>query len=505
MRLLLIEDEAELALLLVRYLGRSGVEVTHVSDGTVGVDAFLAASRTAQPFDVVLTDGLLPGKNGFQVAQAIRASPAGSRVGLALFSAAFRGARAQADAAQAGFDAYFAKPFVLTDLRDGLLKLAARSGAPASKAATAPGGRSPVGPTAPQPFTESRRKSGLVVPPVTVVSGLASTAQALLSASRARFDGVIELHAEAASVLVAFLGGVVVGVTDTVPEHALGTWLKNQGRLSEAQATALDARLTSTNERVAEALLALGFVTGPEALAMMESQAKSRLRRALLFQGEARATPGIDGATRIAVGAIDLVEQILAVAVDPLHRVAAAAFVDTHGALLAERTVDFDSGLVAFARLRPQSLLPPTLMATSSTVKSLGTPDPLEIHAMWVAGLVSVGSGPRPTLSLPKALTSQGGGRVVNTATVDRVVALLLRARGSHLYRLVDLLPNAATAEMLRRLTALNAEVGRDALKNEALGPAMPAARELWTILEEGIFVFSNERRRHSYDEDLLG
>ena len=68
----------------------------------------------------------------------------------------------------------------------------------------------------------------------------------------------------------------------------------------------------------------------------------------------------------------------------------------------------------------------------------------------------------------------------------------------------MDLLPNAATAEVLRRLTALNAEVGRDALKNEALGPAMPAARELWTILEEGIFVFSNERRRRSYDEDLL-
>ncbi len=502
MRLLLIEDDSELALLLVRYLGRSGVEVTHVSDGTVGVDAFLAASRTANPFEVVLTDGLVPGKNGFQVAQAIRASPAGSKVGLALFSAAFRGARAQADAAQAGFDAYFAKPFVLTDLRDGLLKLGARSGA----ASLAPEPKhAPSVSTAPQQFTEPGRKPGLVVPPVTVVSGLASTAQALLSASRARFDGVIELHAEAASVLVAFLGGVVVGVTDTVPEHALGTWLKNQGRLSEAQAKALDARLTSTNERVAEALLALGFVTGPEALAMMESQAKSRLRRALLVQGEARATPGIDGARQIAVGAIDLVEQVLTAAMDQMHRVAAAAFVEAHGSDVAERTVDFDSGLVAFARVRPQSLLPPTLMAASSSVKSLGTPDPLEIHAMWVAGLVHVGAGQRAKLSLPKALTSQGGGRVVNTATVDRVVALLLRARGSHLYRLVDLLPNAATAEMLRRLTALNAEVGRDALKNEALGPAMPAARELWTILEEGIFVFSNERRRHSYDEDLLG
>jgi len=500
-RLLLIEDEAELALLLVRYLGRYGVEVTHVSDGTVGVDAFLAASKTDHPFDVVLTDGLLPGKNGFQVAQAIRASTAGSRVGLALFSAAFRGARAQADAAQAGFDAYFAKPFVLTDLRDGLLKLAARASSPSSSSSSRPS----VAPSEPQPFTEARRKSALVVPPVTVVTGLKSTAQALLDASRARFDGVIELHGEASNVVVAFLGGVVVGVTDTLPEHALGTWLKNQGRLSAAQATALDARLTSTNERVAEALLALGFVTGPEALAMMESQAKSRLRRALLLHGEARATLGIDGARRIAVGAIDLVEQILAASLDPMHRVAAAVFVDTHGRNLAERSVDFDSGLVAFARLRPQSLLPPTLLAGAASVMSLGTPDPLEIHALWVAGLVLVGRGKGPTLALPKALASQGGGRVVNTATVDRVVGLVLRARGSHLYRLVDVLPNAATAEVLRRLTALNTEVGREALKNEALGPAMPAARELWTTLEEGIFVFSDERRRRSYDEDLLG
>ena len=502
-RMLLIEDDPDIASLLVRYLGRSGIEVTHLSDGNSGVAAFLVAARSQAPFDVVLTDGLLPGRNGFQVAQAIRASPGGSRVGLAMFSGAFRGTRAQADAAHAGFDAYYAKPFVLTDLRDGLMALATRtSGKSWSSTTPSPG---PTSSTPAAHMVESRRSPGLVVPAVQQVDGVPSTARVLLEASRARFDGVIELRAGEATTQVAYLGGVVVGVTDTMPEHALGPWLIAQGRISPAQGAALDARVAATNERVGEALVSLGFVSGPEALSMMEAQARNRLRRALVVQGEARATEGIEAARRHAIGSIDVVEQVLAVALAGDCRDAAAAFVEAHGQDLVQRTVDFDSGLVAFARLRPQSLLPPALMAAPSTVRSLSVPDPLEMYAIWVAGLVHVGaSAPDAVRALPRAMASQGRGRVVNSATIDRVVSLVLRARGSHVYQLVDLPTGAPRADVLRCLTALNHSVGREALKSEVLGPAMPVARELWTMIEEGLFVFADERRRRVYDEDLL-
>ena len=502
MRLLLIEDDPDIALLLVRYLGRSGIEVTHLSDGNSGVAAFLVAARSAAPFDVVLTDGLLPGRNGFQVAQAIRSSPGGSRIGLVMLSGAFRGTRAQADAANAGFDAYYAKPFVLTDLRDGLLALATRT---SGKPWPSPG---PTVSSTPAPAAQTvaaRRSPGLVVPAVQRVDGLVSTAWVLLEASRARFDGVLELRAADGATQVAYLGGVVVGVTDTMPEHALAPWLIGQGRLSPAQGVALKARVAATNERVAEALVSLGFVSGPEALSMMEAQAKSRLRSCLPVHGEARATEGIEAARRHAIGSIDVVEQVLAVALAGDCRGAAEAFVEAHGQDLVQRTVDFDSGLVAFARLRPQSLLPPTLLAAQSTVTSLSLPDPLEIFALWVAGLVQVGpAAPAAGPALPRAMASQGSGRVVNSAVVDRVVSLVLRARGAHTYHLVDLPTRAPSAEVLQRLTELNQSVGRDALKSEALGPAMPVARELWTMIEEGLYVFADERRRRVYDEDLL-
>jgi CheY-like chemotaxis protein len=465
----------------------------------------LVAARSQAPFDVVLTDGLLPGRNGFQVAQAIRASPGGSRVGLAMFSGAFRGTRAQADAAHAGFDAYYAKPFVLTDLRDGLLALAART---SGKSWPLPGPSPGTASSTPAPAAqtvEARRSPGLVVPAVQRVDGVASTARVLLEASRARFDGVIELRAGDATTQVAYLGGVVVGVTDTMPEHALGAWLIGQGRISPAQGAALDARVAATNERVGEALVSLGFVSGPEALSMMEAQARNRLRRALVVQGEARATEGIEAARRHAIGSIDVVEQVLAVALAGDCREAAAAFVEAHGQDLVQRTVDFDSGIVAFARLRPQSLLPPALMAATSTVRLLSVPDPLEMYAIWVAGLVHVGaSAPDAVRALPRAMASQGRGRVVNSATIDRVVSLVLRARGGHVYQLVDLPTGAPRADVLRCLTALNHSVGREALKSEVLGPAMPVARELWTMIEEGLFVFADERRRRVYDEDLL-
>ncbi|HEX4621224.1 MAG TPA: response regulator transcription factor [Myxococcaceae bacterium] len=64
---LFIEDDVRLARLTAEYLGGHGVRVTHVADGTRGLEE---AQRG--PFDVVLLDVMLPGKSGLDVCRELR-------------------------------------------------------------------------------------------------------------------------------------------------------------------------------------------------------------------------------------------------------------------------------------------------------------------------------------------------------------------------------------------------------------------------------------------------
>ena len=66
-RLLLVEDDAELAQRVLAYLRKQGFEVEHVADGLQAI----ARIRQAPPALVIL-DGMLPGADGFDVLRQIR-------------------------------------------------------------------------------------------------------------------------------------------------------------------------------------------------------------------------------------------------------------------------------------------------------------------------------------------------------------------------------------------------------------------------------------------------
>jgi DNA-binding response OmpR family regulator len=68
-RVLLVDDDRDLARLLTDYLGNHDVSLTHVEDGPRGLDAL-----GKNDFDVVLLDVMLPGIDGFEVCRRIRAS-----------------------------------------------------------------------------------------------------------------------------------------------------------------------------------------------------------------------------------------------------------------------------------------------------------------------------------------------------------------------------------------------------------------------------------------------
>jgi DNA-binding response OmpR family regulator len=70
MRALLVDDDHELARLLRDYLGPHGVSLDHVEEGAGALERL---ASTADPYDMVLLDVMLPGMDGFEVCRRIRA------------------------------------------------------------------------------------------------------------------------------------------------------------------------------------------------------------------------------------------------------------------------------------------------------------------------------------------------------------------------------------------------------------------------------------------------
>jgi DNA-binding response OmpR family regulator len=107
-RILIVEDEANLAQGLLFNLQAEGHEVSVEGDG----DSALNCLRR-QPFDAVVLDVMLPGKNGFEVATALRAE--GNYVPVLMLTARSRSQDVVSGFA-AGADDYLPKPFDLTVL-----------------------------------------------------------------------------------------------------------------------------------------------------------------------------------------------------------------------------------------------------------------------------------------------------------------------------------------------------------------------------------------------------
>jgi len=107
-RILVVEDEANLAQGLVFNLQAEGHEVSVEGDG----DSALASLRR-QPFDAVVLDVMLPGKSGFEVASALRAD--GNYVPVLMLTARSRTQDVVSGFA-AGADDYLPKPFDLNVL-----------------------------------------------------------------------------------------------------------------------------------------------------------------------------------------------------------------------------------------------------------------------------------------------------------------------------------------------------------------------------------------------------
>jgi signal transduction histidine kinase/CheY-like chemotaxis protein len=114
LRILVIEDNADLAATYQALLCRHGDTVTVATTGHTGL-----TEATTHRFDLILCDIGLPDLDGYHVARRLRAHPIARTTKLIAISG-FSQDSDREQALRAGFDAHLTKPMTLTDL-DGLL------------------------------------------------------------------------------------------------------------------------------------------------------------------------------------------------------------------------------------------------------------------------------------------------------------------------------------------------------------------------------------------------
>ena len=109
-RVVIIEDERDVARLLEFNLKAAGFEVSSAETGAAG----LAAVRATKP-DVVLLDLMLPDQSGYDVCKQLRADPATTDTGVLMLTAKGE-AEDRILGLEVGADDYVVKPFVVREV-----------------------------------------------------------------------------------------------------------------------------------------------------------------------------------------------------------------------------------------------------------------------------------------------------------------------------------------------------------------------------------------------------
>jgi two-component system OmpR family response regulator len=119
MRVLVIEDDQEVANFICKGLREAGHTTDHAADGKDGL--FMAAS---EPYDILVVDRMLPSLDGLSIIRTLRAS---NNTTPALILSALGEVDDRVAGLQAGGDDYLVKPFAFSELSARLEALIRRA------------------------------------------------------------------------------------------------------------------------------------------------------------------------------------------------------------------------------------------------------------------------------------------------------------------------------------------------------------------------------------------
>lgn len=120
-KVLLVEDEDNIALALEHLIARQGYALRRIADGTRAMEAIVEDHP-----DLVVLDVMLPGSSGYEICQSIRRDATLSDIKVLMMTA--RGGEVERRKGMAlGADDFMTKPFATSDLTDRINDLLAEA------------------------------------------------------------------------------------------------------------------------------------------------------------------------------------------------------------------------------------------------------------------------------------------------------------------------------------------------------------------------------------------
>ena len=326
------------------------------------------------------------------------------------------------------------------------------------------------------------------------ILGTGALLKRICDISRARISGVLHIKSEGYESQIAFVGGVVVGATDSSTKSRLLARMISNGAISEKDARrALDLS-TKLNRRVAELVVELGVCSSARVVEELVGQAEDRVSASICRPSGAFEFVADSGAAeRLTAGFLDLHRIAMTTSVRLSGVSHIENMIERRGAAPLARGPDFANSLAAHRQIYGEVAWLSTLEKASSLptfaeIESIVPAQDLpHARAAFYAFLCLGGiirRGTRAAKAIPR-VQAHIGESDENLVERDLIKREWLRVQGRDLFEVMRLSPTTDTDEIAIALINLNAAYGRARFAKVSLGGAQKEADDVWAIYDE--------------------
>jgi curved DNA-binding protein CbpA/CheY-like chemotaxis protein len=477
-QVLIVEDEESASRLIAQVCSELGLRAQTTRSGAQAKDLLTQAAQTHQPFSAVVLDLVLAELDGFQVGQFARGQPWGAKLPLIVVSGIYKQPNPEL-MARLKPQAYFAKPFDISQMRDALVKACNVQGAATS-----------------------------------LEGDLAQKPAAAL---------FVELLRQKASSLLTLAQGTTVRLIHFEKGQVRFAQSSVKGELAGAAQVAAGAVKQASFDR-AVAFAKQNKMALHEALAYSRVLTPEQLKQALKQQTMEASVNGLGwtkGTFRIDPQSAEQLAAVPEARTNPVALVLEAAkrfgahaaareWLEARAQQHMSRSPELERELFAVKTSWPGEGVTPLANNQRSVGEALSRVKPAELPLLkWLceSGLVVLAGGAKAAASSPKAAApvsqdEDKGKQFTEDEDWSRrvIFAERDRLRDANHYQALGVQPSATQDEIKAAYIAAAKRFHSDAFAGQELGSARRAAEELFSRVSEAHAVLANPSSRAEYD-----
>ncbi len=275
LRILIVEDDKHIRKILEQLLTHEpslaarAPEVVSVQDGKEGM-----AALDKGPYDLVISDLLMPRMDGFGFTKELRKHKHGAEVPLIVTSAIYKDSATIAKLTSETGAQFFAKPFQIKDILGAVKRILGDGGPLITQAKAA---RPDVTPTGARKATTGAQPA---------VGSLAERRppRLLLELWEKKTTGTLTVQRGRVKKEIALVHGTPVACTSNLRTETLGHFLVLRGVIDESRHQTALKRAQAAQERLGQALVELGWLTEAELMKQLGAQMRAKITNVLRWR-----------------------------------------------------------------------------------------------------------------------------------------------------------------------------------------------------------------------------